>query len=473
MSASAKVKTSSDEAPVLFKSDGCLRQYVLNRPLKLNALNEEMLNILRPKIEEWSQGKLPGIIVGTGVGRGFCAGGDVATVVLDAANPDTLPKAVGFFHREFEMDYILAAMPKPYVAVMDGITMGGGVGLAVNAPFRIATENTVFAMPETKIGYCPDVGASYFLPRVDGEIGTYLSLTSETLKGRAVYEHGFATHFVPSRRIPGLLERIASMEDPTGDQLDRLISEHSADQLPQGLDSPLVGATRVALDAAFGHDTVEEILIDLNKIAQDNAKNDDVRAWAKQTFETLHLRSPTSLKVALAAVRRGKSMTLLEALQMEVNIATAFCHGASPDFRTGVDHVLITKVKDQPRPRWSPGSVEEVPAEFIEREFFTNYTPEQSTAPRLQVPEWLAGHTKLISPMQYALPSEEEIRHMVDGSHASSGSTALTLDEVVAKFVALKNGKEGVKEKVLEVVGRRCYEDPDKHTDKKWLKWIH
>ncbi|TBU42068.1 3-hydroxyisobutyryl-coenzyme A hydrolase [Dichomitus squalens] len=459
-----------DEAPVLFESNGSVRTYILNRPKKLNALNEPMLNILRPQVEEWCQGSLAKVIVGRGVGRAFCAGGDVETVVRYASDAETRPKAIDFFHREFEMDYILAAVPKPYVAVMDGITMGGGVGLSVNAQFRIATENTVFAMPETKIGYCPDVGASYFLSRVDGEIGTYLALTGDTISGRAVFEHGFATHYVPSRRIPALLERLAALEEPTYRAINDLIEQEVAEREPDEVSTSFVGAKRAALDSAFRHDTVEDVIAELTQISNGHS-DESVRQWAAQTLDTLELRSPTSLKVALTAVRRGKQMTLLEALQMEMNIATAFCNGDSPDFKTGVTAVLIEKIKE--RPQWSPAHIHEVQDSEILETFFKKYSPENGNVPSLAPPSYLPKPADLADPMQFALPTEAEIRSMVDGSHRNSGATTITLDELLGMFTRMRGGKAGVREKILEVVDRKCVFEQDKHTDKKWLQWKH
>ncbi|OSD08546.1 3-hydroxyisobutyryl-coenzyme A hydrolase [Trametes coccinea BRFM310] len=459
-----------DEAPVLFEANGHVRTYVLNRPKKLNALNEPMLSLLRPQIEEWAQGDLAKVIVGRGVGRAFCAGGDVESVVRDASNPETRPKAIDFFHREFEMDYILAALPKPYICVMDGITMGGGVGLSVNAKFRIATEKTVFAMPETKIGYSPDVGASYFLSRVDGEIGTYLGLTGVTLSGRAVFEHGFATHFVESRRVPALLERLAALENPSYEQINELIEEASSGREPDEPTTAIVGAKREALDAAFSHNTVEKIVAALKEQSESH-QDESVRQWAADTLVELEKRSPTSLKVALAAIRRGKHMSLLDALQMEMNIATAFCSGATPDFKTGVMAVLVEKIKE--RPNWSPSRLEDVDESEILKTFFSKYTPEEGTAPKLAPPDYLTSANKMMDPMRFALPTEAEIRSMVDGSHKSSGATEITLDELLAKFDSLRKGKVGVREKVLEVVERKCIFEEDKHMDKKWLKWRH
>ncbi|KAI0647366.1 3-hydroxyisobutyryl-coenzyme A hydrolase [Trametes meyenii] len=459
-----------DQDPVIFESGGPTRTYVLNRPEKLNALNEPMLNLLRPQIEEWSQSELAKIIVGRGVGRAFCAGGDVQSVVEYASKPETRPKAIDFFHREFEMDYILAAVPKPYVCVMDGITMGGGVGLAVNAQFRIATEKTVFAMPETKIGYSPDVGASYFLSRVDGEIGTYLGLTGATISGRAVFEHGFATHYIESRRIPALLERLAALESPTYVKINELLEEARSECEPDEPTTAIVGAKREALDSAFGHNTVEKIVAALTEQAESH-KDEGVRQWASRTLIELGDRSPTSLKVALAAIRRGKQMTLLDALQMEMNVATAFCSGATPDFKTGVTAVLVEKIKE--RPNWSPARLEDVNDSEILKTFFSTYTPEKGTAPRITPPPYLDQAVRLIDPMQFALPTEAEIRSMVDGSHSASGATEITLDELLAKFDALRKGKAGVREKIVEVVRRRCAFEEDKHLDKQWLKWKH
>lgn len=280
--------------------------------------------------------------------------------------------------RRFEMDYILASLKKPYVAILDGVTsesllphygikviyrctVGGGVGLAANARIRIATENTVFAMPETKIGYCPDVGASYFLSRMDGQIGTYLALTSDSLKGRAVLyvfrlyielistkrllilifsEHGFATHYLPSRRIPMLLDRLAELNDPHPNLLNRVVEEFSAEWDASEPPAPFTGIRRVALDHAFRHDNVESIFADLERFSA--ADDATVKDWAAKTLEMLRLRSPTSLKVALEAIRRGKQLTLLEALDMELKIATAFCVSSRVYFSTIYVHQFDT-----------------------------------------------------------------------------------------------------------------------------------
>lgn len=282
------------------------------------------------------------------------------------------------------------------------------------------------------------------------------------------------------------------MTNPTYQQIDGMIEEHRSERQPDEHSTIFVGARRVALDSAFRHDTVNEIVTELKAMSEGH-EHDDVRQWAKETLNILALRSPTSLKVALAAIRRGKKLSLLEALQMELNIATAFCvslflisifalsnntvlvlcaqHGASPDFRTGVTAVLIEKNKT--RPAWSPNSLEEVQDEFITREFFSTYSPAEGTSPKLSPPSFLLSTSKLETPMKFALPSEEEIGQMVDGSHPSSGSTVLTLEELLGKFDDMKKGKSGVRQKIIEVVERKCTTEEDKHLDKKWLKWKH
>ncbi|KAF8798139.1 3-hydroxyisobutyryl-CoA hydrolase [Phlegmacium glaucopus] len=460
--------TPNLQPTVKFESVSSLRTYTLNRPQKLNALDDQMLSILRPKIEEWSTSDLCGTIVARGVGRAFCCGGDVANVIKDAADPTTRPQAINFFKREFEMDYILATLKKPYVAVLDGFTMGGGVGLAANAPFRIATENTVFAMPETKIGYCPDVGGSYFLSRMDGELGTYLALTSDTLSGRAVFEHGFATHFIPSRRIPMLLDRLAELHQPHASVIDRTIEDFSTERAPDEPPAPFIGAKRSALDSAFRHNTVEQIIKDLETFSQTSV-DASVKQWASDTLAMLHMRSPTSLKVALKAIRRGKKLTLLETLDMELKIATAFCSGASPDFITGVKAVIVDRIKE--RPNWSPASLNDVSAQIVEN-FFEPKSPYLTSAPELTIPAELNSGTKL-NPMKYALPSEEEIGSVVTGSHGSGGGVGIRFDELLKRFAVLRPGKVGVKEKIYEVVQRRCEVTDNADGNWVWLKWKH
>ncbi|KAI6150600.1 ClpP/crotonase-like domain-containing protein [Pisolithus tinctorius] len=438
--------TSSLDQPVLFQSNGHTRTFVLNRAKKLNTLNTAMVDALRHQVDLWSKSDLCQIIIGTGSGRAFCAGGDVTSVLRDALDAGTRPKALGFFRKEFELVYILSQLSKPYVAVLDGITMGGGVGLSINAPFRVATEKTVFAMPETKIGFFPDVGASYFLPRLEGEVGTYLALTSETLVGREVFEHGLATHYITSRSVPSLLAHLAALENPSFSQINRTIEELHIERQPNEAHSKLTGNVREALDAAFCHDTVEEIIQSLE--ASTETPDTRVRLWAKQTLETLHMRSPTSLKVTLSAQRRGREMSLLEALQMEIGIAAAYCSDASQDFRTGITAALIDKI--QGRPAWSPDNVSDVSSETVHR-FFSEQSPYRSLAHKLSVDN-LPGRN--FDFMTYSLPSESEL---LDSIQPACKKGPVTIPDLLYSLDSICKRKFGIAEKILDIVHRKCH----------------
>lgn len=433
------------DQPVLFQSNGSTRTFVLNRTKKLNTLNVAMLDALRHQVELWSKSDLCRMIIGTGSGRAFCAGGDVTSVLRDALDAETRPRAVDFFRKEFELDYVLSQLPKPYVAVLDGITMGGGVGLSINAPFRVATDKTVFAMPETKIGFFPDVGASYFLPRLDGEVGTYLALTSETLVGREVFEHGLATHYITSRSVPTLLAHLAALENPSFSQINRTIEELHIERQPNEASGKLTGTVREALDVAFCHNTVEEIIQNLE--ASTDASDTRVRLWARQTLETLHMRSPTSLKVALLAQRRGRHMSLSEAMQMEIGIATAYCSDASQDFRTGITAALINKI--QGRPGWSPDNVTDVSPEIVDR-FFSEHSPYRSLAPKLSVDNFPGRNFDF---MTYSLPSESEL---LDSIRPACAKGPVTIPGLLRTLDDACKRKFGTTEKILDIVHRKC-----------------
>jgi 3-hydroxyisobutyryl-CoA hydrolase len=175
-----------------------------------------------PRLREWSKSDLANVVVIKGEGRAFCAGGDVAWLAQrNREGTEGQQESKDYFALEYKLDHLISTYSKPYVAFIDGITMGGGVGLSLHAPFRIATENTVFAMPETTIGFFPDVGASFFLPRMDGQLGAYCALTSEQLKGPSVFYAGIATHYIHSSSLPDLEARLAELEFKDYDSLKK------------------------------------------------------------------------------------------------------------------------------------------------------------------------------------------------------------------------------------------------------------
>ena len=211
-----------EKEDVLFNTLFGVRTIELNRPKKLHSLNGSMIRKIVPRLQEWAKSDMANVVVIKGSGpKAFCAGGDVTTLALDnTKGEEGQQRSTDYFALEYKLDHLIATYSKPYVAFMDGITMGGGVGLSVHAPFRIATERTLFAMPETTIGLFPDVGASFFLPRMPGGVGTYLALTSEKLKGPNVFYTGVATHYIHSTSLPALERRLAELRFKDYDSLD-------------------------------------------------------------------------------------------------------------------------------------------------------------------------------------------------------------------------------------------------------------
>lgn len=371
--------------------------------------------------------------------KALCAGGDVAALALEnEKGPEGQQRSADFFGLEFRLDHVISGYSKPYISVMDGVTMGGGVGLSVHAPFRIATERTLFAMPETTIGYFPDVGGSFFLSRLDGEVGTYLALTSERLKGVQTLYAGIATHYIDSSVLGNLTQRLseltfrdyASVEERL-DLVDKTIAEFSTGLPSEGIQ--LSGGVRSAIDRCFKHNTVENIFSALENETEQ-------KEWAQKTLETLSIRSPTSLKVALRAQRLGKNWTIDETFQRENQIAAHFMR--HPDFVNGVRARLLTKPPVQAD--WQPRTLEEVTDEYVDS-FFT--LPES----RME----LLGDAKFdqYPHAKYALPSEAEIERFIRGSTNTS-------ENAIADFVSKWGQKEGVREKVAEILARRTVQTP-------------
>lgn len=389
--------------------------------------------------------------------KAFCAGGDVAALALaNGEGPEGVKSSQDFFGLEYQLDHLIATYSKPIVTVMDGITMGGGVGLSVHAPFRIATERTLFAMPETTIGFFPDVGGSFFLSRLDGEVGTYLGLTSERLNGVQAFYTGIATHYIDSSVLSNLTNRLAELVfkdyaslSERNDLVNKTIAEFSTG-LPSVEQEPILlrYKLRQAIDRCFQYNTVEEIVQALER-------EEDQKEWARKTLETLSSRSPTSLKVALRALRLGKKWGIREAFQREHIIASAFMR--HPDFVEGVSARLISKPARTPV--WKPATLEEVTAEDVNA-FFT-VPPSQETLPTKPelLPTFNETNYKQYPHAKYALPKEKDIEKFVRGNTATGSET-------MNQFVQNWGQKEGVRAKVTDVLGRRT-----RKTDK-GLEWI-
>lgn len=305
----------------------------LDRPAALNALTHAMCLRIQRTLYDSIGDTTVALVVIEGAGeRAFCAGGDV--VAMHASRDDAAAWE-GFFRDEYRMNQTIARYPEPYVAVLDGITMGGGVGLSIHGRFRVATERTLFAMPETAIGMIPDVGGTHALPRLPGELGLWLALTGARLKGPDCVYAGIATHYIPDDRLPLLRDLLADGDEEPGAVLATLHADTE----------PPLAILRDAIDFHFGHDSVEGIMASL-------ATGDD---WAQTTAATLAAMSPTALKLTFRAMRAGAGATIEDALKTEFRIVSHLRE--RPDFFEGVRAVLIDKDKS---PKWAPATLAEV-----------------------------------------------------------------------------------------------------------------
>ncbi|KAF2851409.1 3-hydroxyisobutyryl-CoA hydrolase mitochondrial precursor [Plenodomus tracheiphilus IPT5] len=435
-----KAQQDDDPDDVIFTNNYGVRSIELNRPKKLNSLNGSMARKIIPRLQEWAKSDMAGVVVIKGSGRAFCAGGDVAALAKwNQEGPEGQQRSSDYFGLEYKLDHLIATYTKPYVAFMDGITMGGGVGLSIHAPFRIATENTLFAMPETTIGFFPDVGASFFLPRMEGSLGTYLALTSEQLKGVDAFYAGVATHYIHSSTLQQLESRLAELQFPDYMPLQERfkIINATIEEFSTGLpaDKPTIsGALRKTIDRVFHVDqpSIKSIIQDLEEV-KGNSSAPALQKWADRTIQTINSRSPISVAVTLQQMRIGRQWSIAQTFQREYDIASQFMSHA--DFVEGVTARLIERKKE--RPNWSPNTLDEVKR----REVDAFFVPGK------------AGPLPLISEADYkeyphawiGLPKENEILREASGKKS---------EDVVASLLEKYEGKQGVREKVAEVLDR-------------------
>ncbi|MER7922631.1 enoyl-CoA hydratase/isomerase family protein [Streptomyces sp. NPDC096057] len=332
---------------VTFHTTGRAAHITLNRPKAINALTHDMVLRIDEALTRWELDPAVETVVITGAGeRGLCAGGDIRAIHDDARDGDGDGSASAAFWRdEYRLNARIARYPKPYVAVMDGIVMGGGVGVSAHGSFRIVTERSRVAMPETGIGFVPDVGGTYLLARAPGELGTHLALTGAQLGAADALHCDLADHYVPSQSLPELLTALAHA--PAREVIGRFAREAPPGELALAQDW---------IDDCYPAPTVEGIIERLL------AHGDSA---AKQTAETLLTKSPTALKATLAALRRARQLGPLEnVLDQEYRVS---CHAlTAPDLVEGIRAQVIDKDRD---PHWSPPTLEEVTDADVERFF--------------------------------------------------------------------------------------------------------
>ncbi|OAN33083.1 enoyl-CoA hydratase/isomerase family protein [Microbacterium sp. H83] len=326
---------------ILARTEGALGRVTLNRPEAINALDVDMIRRLTEVFESWRHDSDVQIVLIDGAGdRGMCAGGDVRALHAQIVS-GRAEETAEFFRAEYALNALIAEFPKPVVAVADGITMGGGIGLAGHAHIRIVTERSKLAMPETRIGFTPDVGGTWLLGRAPGRLGEYFGLTGGTMSGADAVLLGFADHFVPSDRLEALREALAYRADPTGPAEIVLLFDETPEPsaLPQ---------SRAWIDAAFSAETVGEIV---DRLRADGSTD------AVATADLLESLGPTALAVTLDAVREARGMPHLRAaLEGEYRRVMWFVM-QHPDLVEGIRAQLVDKDRT---PHWDPPTIAEL-----------------------------------------------------------------------------------------------------------------
>jgi enoyl-CoA hydratase/carnithine racemase len=341
-----------NESNIIFEVQGGVGWITLNRPKALNALSLEMVEQMGIQLREWADDARVAIVCIQGAGdKGLCAGGDMRAY-YDRKDSNAAELAYQFFSIEYRLNWDMFGYPKPILVYLNGIVMGGGVGISIGASHRIVTERTKWAMPEMNIGFFPDVGGSYFLNEMPGQSGLYLALTSDMISPGDVLHVGAADYFVPSDRWGELIQSVRESEWTEASAKTQLteLCNRFAEERPE---SALKGVQE-KIDQHFAYDQMEQVMDSLKQAANEGDE------WAAKTAETLSGKSPTALKVALEQIRRGKSMSLAECFKMEMNMGMQFMR--AHDFYEGVRAVLVDKDRS---PKWKPASLEEVTKEEV------------------------------------------------------------------------------------------------------------
>ena len=322
------------EPEVLIRVDGQIGHITLNRPKALHALNLAMCEAMTRALLDWREdANVLSILIDHAGERGFCAGGDIRMIAESGAGD--VSEAKTFFMSEYRLNHLMFDYPKPITAIVDGIVMGGGVGISEPAEVRIATERTTYAMPETGIGLFPDVGGGWFLPRLPGFTGTWIALTGARLKAADTVFLGIHSHYLPSDALDAFRSILAVDPAHPADIADGLEDDPGEAPIEAHLED---------IDRMFGFDTVEEIFVALEADGSD---------WAQAQLATLKTKSPQSLKVTLKQLRTGATLdSFADNMAMEYRLGGRIV--PSHDFQEGVRAVVIDKDN---APRWAPAGL--------------------------------------------------------------------------------------------------------------------
>jgi enoyl-CoA hydratase len=323
-----------DDAPIIPSREGRVGRILLNRPRVLNTLTLDMVRTFTSALHDFAADPHIHAVVVEGAGdRAFCAGGDIRAL-RDGQLSGDRTSVEEFFREEYDLNLLISTYPKPYIALIDGICMGGGIGVSVHGPYRVATEHAMFAMPETAIGFFPDIGGTFFLPRLPAQLGVYLGLTGLRTTGADAVHAGFATHFTTRANLPALSAALS--------EIGVAALARFAEPLPPSTIAPHLPA----IDHCFAAGTIPEIAA---RLAADPSD------WAAAALHALRTVSPAALAFTLEAFRRGANLTLPQALDAEFLLTRTTM--AYPDFAEGVRAMVVDKDR---QPKWQPARIEDI-----------------------------------------------------------------------------------------------------------------
>jgi enoyl-CoA hydratase len=343
----APVQDAPDSAAeVLFERRGRLGVVTLNRPKSVNALTAGMAEAMLDQLTLWAEDDAVATVLVHGAGdRGLCAGGDIVAIYRDMLDGGSA--TADFWASEYRLNALISAFPKPYVAFMDGLVLGGGVGISAHGSVRIVTERTRTGMPETTIGFVPDVGGTLLLARAPGESGTHAALTGAHLSGSDALFLGLADHYIPSARLS---ELAAALE---AEPADAAVGRFTEQAPPAAL-----AAQRGWIDSCYASDDAGEILRRLRSF------DGEAGPEAAEAADTIEAKSPTAVKVTLESLRRVRGLSLEDALEQEYRVGLRCLAG--PDFREGIRAQVVDKDRT---PRWQPATLAEVGRQDVEAFF--------------------------------------------------------------------------------------------------------
>jgi len=329
---------------VFFEKKGSLGLITLNRPEALNALTLNMVRLIHPKLKIWEEDNEIKTVAVTAVGdKAFCAGGDIRALYDWGKNNDK--KATGFYYEEYQLNQLIKSYTKPYISFVNGIVMGGGVGISVHGSYRVAGENYSFAMPETGIGLFPDVGGSFFLSRLKNNVGMYLALTGSRIKSSDAIELGIAEYFIQSENFDDIFKQLSEGITP-----DKLLSSFNSNKVNSDLKNDFE-----KINELFSGNSLEDIF---ERLENDNSD------FSQKNLSLLRSKSPTSLNITFRQIKNGSELNFEDCMKMEFRMVTKVMN--DHDFYEGVRALIIDKDNN---PAWKPETVEEVSDEEID-EFF-------------------------------------------------------------------------------------------------------